>query len=89
MLTFYGLQQSDCAVVPSLTFPERSRNWLRPMNHNHLRLTRILRSLHLLGMTEESRALQAFLLQLAGDRPEAISPRTRHFWETALQDGPA
>jgi hypothetical protein len=89
MLKFYGLQHSDGAIVRSPTFPERSRIWLRPMNHNHLRLTRILRSLHLLGLTEEARTLQAFLIQLAGDRPEAISPRTLHFWKTALQEGPA
>jgi hypothetical protein len=43
-------------------FLERSRNWLRPGNHNHLRLTRIMQSLWILGLRAEAKALQRCLL---------------------------
>jgi hypothetical protein len=87
MLDFYGLVFTDAhTIAEGPAFSERARNWLRPMNHNHLRLTRIVRSLHLLGLEVEARALQNGLLQIAEDHPEAISGRTWHFWKTATEE---
>lgn len=87
MLDFYGLAFGDEATIgAAANFQERAANWLRSMNHNHLRLTRIVRSLHLLGLEREALALQSCLLALAANHPAAISPRTRHFWSTATQE---
>jgi hypothetical protein len=77
MLAFYGF--------------ERGRSdWLTPGNHNYLRLTRILRSLRVLG---EPQAAQALFETLAGiyndDRRSGrnrISDRTFAFWKSAVED---
>src|SRR3972149_6474092 len=50
MLSFYGLRRSATAggvriEIDETRFAERSVIWLRPGNHNHLRLTRIMQSL--------------------------------------------
>ncbi len=75
MLAFYRL--ADRADPP--------RRWLTPGNHNFLRITRILRSLHLLGLEDEAAALLARLEVLALDRAAAaiIGPRTLAFWRDA------
>jgi hypothetical protein len=44
MLGFYGFERNNLSITCSNSWEERSRNWLKPGNHNHLRLTRILKS---------------------------------------------
>jgi len=87
MLFFYGLSRSGTRIaVDDLRFPVRARVWLRPGNHNHLRLTRILESLATLGLTAEARALQRCLLEdvYAGPGAESVSARTADFWRRAI-----
>ena len=59
MLQFYGLDLADggagVEVVRAAHFNERSRLWLTHGNHNFLRISRILRSLALLGCSHSSR----------------------------------
>jgi Opioid growth factor receptor (OGFr) conserved region len=72
IVAFYEGSAPDDAdrIVKAAAFPERS-GWLSPGNHNHLRLTRILRSLRLLG---ELRAAQA-LFEISTPRPDSgLSP---------------
>ncbi|MGN6368745.1 MAG: opioid growth factor receptor-related protein [Phycisphaerae bacterium] len=85
MLYFYGLTRTDPTITRVPNFPDRSPNWLRPNNHNHLRLTRILRSTHLLGLEKESAALLQCLLEIAADLPTAITPTTLRFWQSATK----
>src|SRR5947208_7865434 len=47
MLRFYGLGLEE-DVRRGANFEERAGNWLSPWNHNHLRITRILKSLRIL-----------------------------------------
>lgn len=87
MLAFYGLGRHSHAraVDRAPSFSARSRNWLTPGNHNFLRLTRILRSLTILGQPAEARALLVCLRGLASDPYYAtpIGSRTLAFWEAA------
>ena len=54
MLRFYGLDLRDGPTVTrTANFAARARNWLTPNNHNHLRITRILRCCWLLGLGAE------------------------------------
>ncbi|HEY0786637.1 MAG TPA: opioid growth factor receptor-related protein [Acidobacteriaceae bacterium] len=87
MLRFYGFTQHlDGAVVRAANFPAQSRNWLTPSNHNHLRLTRMLRSLHLAGLPTESEALfQALSSLYAEPGQSAISPLTFRYWQRARE----
>ncbi len=81
MLRFYGLRQVDGGVARAAEFSSRAHEWLHPGNHNHLRLTRILRSLRVLGLEHESETMLAALLAIAQDTPGAVTPRTVEFWK--------
>ena len=92
MLAFFGLVLQTTAdgprVVPGPDWQERQASWLHANNHNHLRLTRILRSCHLLGLREESTALWRFLDQLTAESPGSVTFVTRSFWERAARGLP-
>lgn len=88
MLLFYGLRWNGTRVeIDEPRFPARSRVWLRPGNHNHLRLTRIIESLATLCLAAEARALQRCLLEdvCTGPGAESVSPRTADFWRRAIR----
>ncbi len=75
MRSFYGLPAD----------PARHAAWVTPGNHNMLRLTRILRSLHLLGLTEEAVKLLRELEALyEGGAATAIGPVTLGYWRRAV-----
>jgi hypothetical protein len=87
MLAFYGFALNDDAVVERPQFAAASRNWLHAGDHNHLRLTRMLRSLRVLGLEGEAAALWEALRALherqsaAGRR--TITAETFAFWRQA------
>lgn len=90
MIRFYGLRWELAGAGPAIgraaNFSERARVWLRLLNHNHLRLTRILHSTRLLGLAPESSALLEALKAVYAEFPERITPRTYAYWiETAEQ----
>ena len=94
MLRFYGLRRvvhEDGAVrveIDAARFADRAEHWLRPNNHNHLRLTRIIQSLATLGLAEDATALQRCLVDdiAGGPAADRVSAATVRFWRTALQD---
>jgi len=87
MLTFYGFALEGDVVVEGPRFAASARNWLHAGNHNHLRLTRMLRSLRVLGLEREAAALWEALGTLyereaaAGRR--TITAETVAFWRRA------
>ena len=83
MLRFYGLEFCSEKIELAENFAVRSSNWLTPGNHNHLRLTRILRSLRLLGLEPEAQALFRVLSQLYESHPGRITFKTYEFWKNA------
>jgi hypothetical protein len=80
MLRFYGFESRE-GIGRAANFEKRARNWLRPGNHNHLRITRILKSLRLLGLEAEAGAFLEALQSLYAERPDAISAETFRFWQ--------
>jgi len=79
MRRFYGLAGEDAQAAGQ-------RAWLTPGNHNFLRITRILRSLTLLGCAPEARALLGELERLAaGPAGTVIGERTLRFWREAVR----
>ncbi len=61
MLRFYGLechenQAGKVTVQKSEEFPERKLEWICLLNHNYLRITRILKCLVLFGLQDEAQA---------------------------------
>jgi hypothetical protein len=91
MESFYGLQRGTAPPgevrieIDALRFTERAGDWLRPHNHNHLRLTRIMESLATLGLSAEAKALQRCLLTDVYQGPGAtrITHETAGFWRGA------
>lgn len=89
MLDFYGLAIAGQEILRVPSFGERSRNWLTPGNHNFLRLTRILKSLSMLGLADRARQLLQALEEIERKRPGIIGERTMGFWSRAVQADPA
>ncbi|HEX6771084.1 MAG TPA: opioid growth factor receptor-related protein [Acidobacteriaceae bacterium] len=87
MLEFYGFVREGDRVVEGPRFAKASQNWLHAGNHNHLRLSRMLRSLRVLGMNDEATALWEALRSVhereiaAGRR--VITAETFGFWRRA------
>jgi hypothetical protein len=90
MLKFYGLEirsGPDARVVRGPDFQERAAEWLLPGDHNHLRITRILKSLSLLGLEQDARSFFELLSEIYGyqdDRRPLISPETFRYWKAAI-----
>lgn len=90
MLGFYGLERQAgadgrLAVRRSPAFAERSRVWLRPHDHNFLRLSRILASLRHLGLPEEAEALFACLEALCASGAAETVGSSLSFWRRAAR----
>ena len=90
MLKFYGFDavQSgiDWTVKPAANFDERAENWLTPYNHNHLRITRIIKCLGTLGLAPEARAFFDALSAVyrSPQFKSAISAVTFDYWQAAV-----
>ncbi|MCJ1390406.1 hypothetical protein MMC18_003265 [Xylographa bjoerkii] len=89
ILVFYGFDLRDTDRGPEITcgadFAAASRNWVTRFDHNHLRITRILRSLRVLGLESEARAFFA-ALQAVGKACEGrISQKSMMFWTRAAE----
>jgi hypothetical protein len=93
MLDFYGLTLTErdggVTIARAPDFAAKSRGWLHAGDHNHLRLTRMLTSLRLLGLADHSRALHDCLDAIARERPDAVSATTREYWRRAGSGAPA
>jgi len=93
MVEFYGFKVQSprpLRLARATAFAERAKVWLNWGNHNHLRITRILKSLTELGLEDEARAFLAALEELhanltALQQPQ-ISPETMRFWRDAVRN---
>ncbi|MGA9392022.1 MAG: opioid growth factor receptor-related protein, partial [Candidatus Sulfotelmatobacter sp.] len=86
-LRFYGFEVGytpDIRIARAPNFEERAREWVSPFNHNYLRITRILKSLSLLGLEEEARAFLGCLSDIYSDRHQLIPPETFQYWKAAV-----
>lgn len=88
MLQFYGLRLVDdgaaVEVRRSSEFHERSRVWLTGGNHNFLRISRMLRSLSLLGLAGHAHAFLNCLEGVYAERSRNIGTITMGYWRRAV-----
>jgi hypothetical protein len=94
VLKFYGLEMAESSapvIKPSPCFAQRSKNWLAEHNHNHLRITRILKSLRILGLNSEAAAFFDCLAGIYNAETDSgfsrISDETFRFWRLAAIEG--
>lgn len=88
MLSLYGLEVRTDKVAHGLNFHEASARWLNPGNHNHLRITRMLRCLWLCGLEEEARNTLRCVEEIYRDEQKTgrrrITPETLDYWRRAV-----
>jgi len=66
-----------------LGFLERNDHWITNYNHNHLRITRVIKSLRLLASDKASDEFRGKVLALAGDNLNLVDQKARGFWRSA------
>ena len=66
-----------------LDFLVRNEHWIKAYDHNHLRITRVIKSLRLLSGDEAAEWFKASVIRSAGDGIVTISVKARRFWEDA------
>ena len=68
-------------------FYQRTTSWRRVQDHNHLRITRILRCLTLCGLWVQA---ELFMRERRREFPQGVlTDTTRRYWEEALETEPA
>lgn len=84
MLRFYGLENAAGTIRPAPNWAARNA-WFATGGHNDLRISRILRSLTVLGLREPARALLACLERLRVDEPVCgVNARAYDHWRAAV-----
>lgn len=88
MLAFYGFELNEnleeVYVSRTPRFDKPAKTWVRRFDHNHLRLTRILRSLRVLGLAMEAEALWRALDEVCKEQG-IISKKSHEFWTRAAK----
>lgn len=85
MLSFYGLRQTASGVIKKAgQWDRRSQNWAFTQNHNDLRITRILKSLCLLGHRQNAEALLVVLEGVITQERDPNDQGPLIFWREAL-----
>ncbi|KAF7911206.1 uncharacterized protein EAF01_002714 [Botrytis porri] len=93
MLDFYGFKFANHSdgndlpvIIKSSNFYERCSNWLIRRDHNHLRISRILRSLRVLGLEAEAAAFYKALSDIIyNGHSQVVSSQSADFWRRAAE----
>ena len=84
MTAFYGIELDDIGLAKR-KLPERN-DWLTPNNHNYLRITRILRSLTLLGQRyRATKLLYVLEHDVYPKHHRVIGEETLGYWRRAVR----
>ncbi|TAE58132.1 MAG: hypothetical protein EAZ76_11575 [Nostocales cyanobacterium] len=89
MLGFYGLscaekEDGKIEIKMNASFYERKKDWLHWGNHNHLRITRILKCLCLLGLEKYAQAFLKCLEKIYHLEKGEITKITFSHWQNAI-----
>lgn len=85
MLGFYGFAISDNEIIKQ-NFEERSKIWLKPKNHNFLRISRILKSLCIFGLEEYAKKFYDVMISLSYEYKDIISEENILYWSDAISN---
>ncbi|KAH9869954.1 hypothetical protein J1614_006875 [Plenodomus biglobosus] len=73
------------AIIRGPKWRKNSTNWCVRFDHNHLRITRILRCLRVMGLQTECDAFYKALQEVFADPAVPISDRSMMYWTHAVQ----
>ncbi len=72
------------ATARMLAFYRDNDHWLRSMDHNHLRITRMLKSVRLLVSLDEAVRLYDILMERVHEAGDPIASRNLRYWSDAV-----
>jgi hypothetical protein len=82
MIDFFGLKAAGSGFEAGLHLNEREHPWLRQFDHNHRRISRIIRSLQLCHQPELAESFRRAMVRI-GQRQGGVSDATVAFWKSA------
>lgn len=82
MLKFFGLSRRELAIEALPALNRREHIWLERGGHNHLRISRIIRSLHLCHQPELAAAFQQAVIEI-GTTQGLVSEQSMAYWRAA------
>jgi hypothetical protein len=82
MLRFFGMRWEGGVIVPVEQLNMREHIWLKRAGHNHLRISRIIRSLSLCDQFELSVQFQQAMLDAAEQYGE-VCEESKGYWRSA------
>ena len=82
MIDFFGMQWEGNQIVNKLNLNIKEHIWLKRRGHNHLRISRIIRSLALCDQMELSLTFQSAMIEVAL-RFREVEDSTIQFWREA------
>jgi len=86
MLKFYGFKSEEGGVaIDEGGWGKVARNWWRKFDHNHLRITRIIRSLRVLGLEKEAVAFYRALVNASLKVGMGPGQTSLMFWRRAAK----
>lgn len=83
MLDFFGLVREDHTITAQPDLSIQTHIWLKAGGHNHLRITRMIRSLALCHAPELARAFQQAVIDI-GTQQGIVSETSVQFWRDAV-----
>lgn len=82
---FLGFElDEDGKFLPDPSLASNRDNWHSSMNHNHIRITRVIRSLRLFGFEREAKTFYEAVSQSAIES-QCVTDRTLAYWKQALE----
>jgi len=66
-----------------LRFLQRNDHWIRSYDHNHLRITRCIKSVRMLTGNCLANAFKNEIANVLGERVDVINPKATTFWNLA------
>lgn len=89
MLRLYGLMttrdaEGKVVVEKSDDYVHRKQEWVNMLDHNYLRITRILKCLMAFGLKGEAQAFYECLSQIYREDSEQIGGETLQYWTDAV-----
>ena len=84
MLQFFGLSRRGLAIEALPALNMREHIWLKRGGHNHLRISRIIRSLHLCHQPELAAAFQQAVIVIGTTQGVVAEPSVA-YWRAATQ----
>ena len=83
MLAFFGLAQDGSDIVAQPTLAIQTHIWLKAGGHNHLRITRMIRSLALCHQPDLARTFQQAVIAI-GTQQGVVSDTSVQYWQKAF-----